>query len=113
MSKNKKPYEKIRDLRESAGWSQWELARRCGIHQTTINNIERLKTIPSLRYAERIAKVFNVSLIDIMSNDNHHESVMEKSAIFFRKWGDIEKLNNSQKKILLSVIKLMDDGENK
>lgn len=54
----------IRGLREKRGWSQEELARRAGLHQTQISNLEMCKwkhdfTTETLR---KVARAFGVRL---------------------------------------------------
>lgn len=37
---------RLRELRQERGWSQYELARRAGVSQGTLSNIERGDTQP-------------------------------------------------------------------
>jgi putative transcriptional regulator len=55
----------LKDLREAAGWSQGELARRLGVSRQTINAVETDKYDPSLPLALRLAKVFAVPVQQI------------------------------------------------
>ena len=56
---------RIRDHRETHGWSQGELARRLGVSRQTINAVETDKYDPSLPLALRMAKLFGVSVPDL------------------------------------------------
>lgn len=56
---------RLKDLREGAGWSQGELARRLGVSRQTINAVETDKYDPSLPLALRMAKLFSVAVPDI------------------------------------------------
>lgn len=56
---------RLRDLREAAGWSQGELARRLGVSRQTINAVETDKYDPSLPLALRLARQFGVAVPDI------------------------------------------------
>ena len=49
----------VRELRESHGWSQAELADRLAVSRQTVNAIETGRYDPSLPLAFRIAKVFH------------------------------------------------------
>lgn len=49
---------RVRELRESRGWSQGELAERLAVSRQTINAIETGKYDPSLPLAFRIARLF-------------------------------------------------------
>jgi putative transcriptional regulator len=56
---------RLRELRENAGWSQGELARRLGVSRQTINAVETDKYDPSLPLALRLARLFGVAVPDI------------------------------------------------
>lgn len=51
---------RVKDFRETSGWSQGELARRLGVSRQTINAVETDKYDPSLPLALRMAKLFAV-----------------------------------------------------
>ena len=56
---------RLKELREAAGWSQGELARRLGVSRQTINAVETDKYDPSLPLALRMAKLFAVPVPQI------------------------------------------------
>jgi putative transcriptional regulator len=56
---------RLRQLRETAGWSQGELARRLGVSRQTINAVETDKYDPSLPLALRMAKLFGRAVPEI------------------------------------------------
>jgi len=56
---------RLKQFRESSGWSQGELARRLGVSRQTINAVETDKYDPSLPLALRMAKLFACSVPEI------------------------------------------------
>ncbi len=58
--------EAIRMLRELKGWTQTELAERCGIRATNISLLENEKVEIGKRRAEQLAKAFGVHPAIIM-----------------------------------------------
>lgn len=58
--------EVIRILRELKGWTQGELANRCGIRATNISLLENEKVEIGKRRAEQIAKAFGIHPAIIM-----------------------------------------------
>lgn len=58
--------EVIRMLRELKGWTQTELAERCGISATNISLLENEKVDIGKRRAEQIAKAFDIHPAIIM-----------------------------------------------
>lgn len=58
--------EVIRMLRDLKGWTQAELARRCGISATNISLLENKKVEIGKKRAEQIAKAFDIHPAIIM-----------------------------------------------
>jgi len=56
---------KLRELRETRGLTQEELAKILGVTRQTIIAIEKGKYDPSLRLAFKIARFFGVKIEDI------------------------------------------------
>jgi transcriptional regulator with XRE-family HTH domain len=50
----------VRELRERKGWSQDELAKKCGWTQYRVSRIETGKTALSLEDMKTVARVFGV-----------------------------------------------------
>ena len=50
------------ELRERQGWTQAELATRCGVDQGDISRIERGATSPTARTLQRIADALDADL---------------------------------------------------
>jgi putative transcriptional regulator len=65
MVKPTKVTNTIRPLREAAGITQAELARRIGVTRQTVIAIEQERYSPSLELAFQIAHVFGVGLDDV------------------------------------------------
>ncbi len=62
--------ESVRDRRERVGFTQAELAQRCGCHATTISHIERGREQPSLELFARMADELKISptkLLDLLN----------------------------------------------
>jgi transcriptional regulator with XRE-family HTH domain len=56
----------IRELRQGRGWTQLELANRLGVTPSTVYNWERDKHPLSAAMLRQIARVFEVSMDDIV-----------------------------------------------
>jgi putative transcriptional regulator len=59
----------LKSLRVARGWSQGELARRLGVTRQTINAVEGDKYDPSLTLAMRCAKLLNVPVETLFTDD--------------------------------------------
>jgi transcriptional regulator with XRE-family HTH domain len=53
--------ETVKRLRTQKGWSQEDLAAKCGLHRTYIGSIERGGRNVSLINIGKIAKAFNIT----------------------------------------------------
>lgn len=53
--------ETVKRLRAQKGWSQEDLAAKCGLHRTYIGSIERGGRNVSLLNIEKIAKTLNIT----------------------------------------------------
>ena len=60
--------KRMRELRQQAGFSQEELADRCGLHRTYVGGIERGERNPSLMNIGRIARALGVPLEDLFKS---------------------------------------------
>lgn len=64
---------RLRELRQERGLSQRELAKNCGIANTTISLIEKGKISPSLSSIKKILDGLSVTLSDFFSDNLVHE----------------------------------------
>jgi putative transcriptional regulator len=60
---------RVRQHRESRGWSQGELAARLGVSRQTINAVETGRYDPSLPLALRLAKLFGRPVPELFIDD--------------------------------------------
>jgi len=52
---------RLAELRKRRGWSQAELARRAGVHNSVVNRAERGQTSLTLGTLEKLAKALGIS----------------------------------------------------
>ena len=63
--------EKIKKMRQNKKMSLSELAEKAGVAKSYLSSIERnLQTNPSIQFIEKISKVLNVSVNDLIQDDN-------------------------------------------
>ena len=70
--------DRIRELREKRGWSQRELARRCGFAAGQVGKYENEEIDPSSTYLTTLANVFGVSVDYLLgrSDDPHGKTII-------------------------------------
>lgn len=59
----------IKELRESAGWNQAELARRAGVTPAAISQIEGENRYPSLIVARKLADAFGIGVDQLIGKN--------------------------------------------
>lgn len=55
-------HEKLQHLLDEQGWTRYQLAKRCGLNESTIANIFRRNTMPSITTLEAICNAFGITL---------------------------------------------------
>ncbi len=60
---------RLKQHRDTKGWSQGELARRLGVSRQTINAVETDKYDPSLPLALRMSRLFEVAVPELFIDD--------------------------------------------
>jgi len=96
---NTTPNQRIQELREKAGLTQTELAKRLGVTRAAVSQWETALSIPSLNFVIELSKLFNVS-IDYVLGLNDIEAV------------NIGHLDDEQKKVIYSLVKCFSRDKN-
>jgi transcriptional regulator with XRE-family HTH domain len=53
---------RLRQLLQERGWTEYRLSKECGLAQSTIGNIFRRNTVPSIATLETICNGFGITL---------------------------------------------------
>lgn len=93
--------EKVKRLRELAGLSQSELARRIGISGAAISEIEKGGRMPTVDVLQGLGKIFKLSVSDLI---NEKPISNKKVYAFYAKFGMFEELSRSDKGLILELI---------
>lgn len=80
--------ERITRLIEKRNWSVYQLAKRSGISQSTITNMERRKSGPSVSTLAKICDALGISLSQFFDYDNQHvqEMLTPEQKDFWEEW---------------------------
>ncbi len=76
---------RIRELLNERNWTEYKLAKESGLSQSTISNIFKRNTVPSISTLELICKGFGISLSQFFSEGNMVE-LSEEQRAFFINW---------------------------
>ena len=62
--------ERLRVLLDERGWTEYRLAKECGLSESTIANIFRRNSVPSITTLESICNGFGITLSQFFADDN-------------------------------------------
>lgn len=91
--------EKLRELIQARGWTEYRLAQECGLNVSTIANIYRRNTMPTITTLEAICSGFGITLAQFFSEGDVVEMTPELKELFDA-W---KPLTSDQKNIVLLV----------
>lgn len=73
---------RLKQLLDERGWTEYRLAVQCGLAQSTIGNIYRRNTTPSLATLETICNGFGISMAQFFAEGDLIEATPEVKALF-------------------------------
>ena len=83
---------KIRQLRLENGWSEYELAERADLPQSTISTWYRKNLIPSIPSLEHICNAFGITLSQFfLDNECFSEKITKEQTEILKRWNKLTK----------------------
>lgn len=96
--------ETITKYRLERGWTEYQLAERSGLPQSTISSWYRNDMVPSVPSLEKICNAFGITLSQLFAEDDAPVTLTRSQKILLEKWS---KLNKEQQDILFELIDKM------
>ena len=75
-------HERLRQLLDERGWTEYRLAKNCGLSESTIANIYRRNTVPSITTLETICKGFGITMSQFFAEGETVELTPELKELF-------------------------------
>lgn len=100
-------HERLRQLLNERGWSEYKLAKRCGLSESTVANIFRRNTVPSIATLETICSGFGITLSQFFAEGDMIEITPELKELF-ENWVN---LTPEQKKAANQMLKAMNNSK--
>lgn len=98
--------ERLRRLLDERGWTEYRLSKNCGLSESTLANIFRRNTVPSISTLEAICSGFGITLAQFFSDGDMVEMTPELKELF-ENW---IALTPEQKNAALQMIKALNRG---
>jgi transcriptional regulator with XRE-family HTH domain len=94
----------ITAYREARGWSEYALAERAGLPQSTISSWYRKGLMPSIPSLEKICAAFGITLSQLFAEGDAQVSLTESQRKLLERWS---RLNEEQQNVIFSLIDQM------
>lgn len=95
---------RIKQLKEERGWSNYRLAKEADISEGALNNLFRLNNQPTIPTLEALCKGLGVSLSQFFAEGNEAIVLNEEQRELIELWNTISA---EQKTALLELLKKM------
>lgn len=95
--------ERLRRLLDERGWTEYRLAKQCGLSHSTIANIYRRNTVPSIATLDVICRGFGITLSQFFADGEMVELTPDLKSVFDC-WVN---LTPTQKSAALQMLKAM------
>lgn len=86
--------ERIRQLNAMRGWTIYRLAKEARVSPSTLTNMVRRGTSPSLATLERLCKAYGITLVQLFHDDEEMVQLTEAQREHLEKWN---RLSDRQK----------------
>ena len=96
-------HERLRQLLANRGWTEYRLAKNCGLSESTIANIFRRNTVPSISTLETICSGFGITMSQFFAEGEMVEITPELKELFDN-WVN---LTPNQKSAVIQMLKAM------
>ena len=98
---------KLRKLMDERGWTEYRLSKRCGLSESTLANIFKRNTTPSIPTLEAICAGFGITLSQFFADGDMVELTPDVKELFNQWVG----LSPEQKKAVLLMVSTMNQNQ--
>lgn len=97
--------EKITNLREERHWTEYQLAEKSGLTQSTISSWYRKDMLPSITSLEKICDAFGLTLSQFFLEDGNNTVLLNDNQI--KLLNAAAKLDSTQLNALLTFLDML------
>lgn len=94
----------IAEYRQERGWTEYQLAERSGLPQSTISSWYRKDILPTIPSLNKIADAFGITLTQLLTQGQEPVTLTESQAKLLRQWS---RLTPEQQMVIFSLIEKM------
>ena len=93
--------DRLKALMRQRGWTAYRLAKETGLSSSTIANMFRRNTIPSIPTLEMICNAFGITLSQFFADESNMVLLTPEQKEFFDRWANVTP---EQKELLNKLI---------
>lgn len=94
----------ITQYRQARGWTEYQLAEKSGLPQSTISSWYRKNMVPTIPSLEKICTAFGITLSQLFAEDDSPVSLTESQQKLLDCWS---KLSEDQQAVIFALIEKM------
>ena len=94
-------YDRMKQLMEERGWTDYRLAKEANLSHSTITNVFKRNNAPTLPTLEVICRAFGITLAQFFAEGGEAVEITDEQRELFAKWST---LTEKQKALLLEFI---------
>lgn len=87
--------------RQERGWTEYQLAERSGLPQSTISSWYRKNMVPTIPSLEKICAAFGITLSQLFAEGNDPVSLTEPQKKLLDRWS---RLSEEQQSVIFTLI---------
>ena len=94
----------ITQYRQARGWTEYQLAEKSGLPQSTISSWYRKNMIPTVPSLEKICNAYGITLSQLFAEEDTLVSLTPSQQKLIEAW---TKLNEDQQAVILALMEKM------
>lgn len=94
----------ITAYRQERGWTEYQLAERSGLPQSTISSWYRKNMVPTIPSLKKICLAFGITLSQLLSEGDTPVSLTKDQRELLKRWA---RLNKDQQEVIFALIDKM------
>lgn len=95
---------RIQQLMEKHGWTEYKLAKEAGLPLSTVTNMFRRQTAPTIPTLEMLCNGFGITLSQFFSEQENFVELTNEQLSMFQQWAGLTK---HQKELIADLIRNM------
>ena len=96
-------HKRLRQLLDERGWTEYRLSKECGLSESTLANIFRRNTLPSISTLEAICAGFGITISQFFADGDMVEMTPENFSDNLGKITEMEKALVADLKAMLGI----------